>query len=126
LIGIAKTLFFDRSFLGHSLSFAGVLGVVCSQTSGFLYPLAGIKIAAAQSPKRGARMLPQMSHEARVPDSPTFNKWNNVDCLAAKSGENAVKCAADRYRYTTRQDLASVKWTSPTRVPQIDRSGGLL
>lgn len=89
----ADSLFFDRGFIGQPLSFSGISGVVDSEAGGLFNPQTGVQIAPAEVPERGAFLLPQMRHSARVVQSRSFVKWINGDAKA----DSVVRLRVNEY-----------------------------
>jgi hypothetical protein len=72
------TPFLNGRFIGHSLSFAGIGGIIRAESSRFLNPTTGVQIALAEVPKRGADMSPDGCHGARVSGCLTGVKQKEV------------------------------------------------
>jgi hypothetical protein len=68
----------DACGFGHSLRFASLFLVVGSAASALLHPLAGVQIAAAEKPVRGASVPADRSHSILVSHRLTIGKLNGV------------------------------------------------
>jgi len=98
-----KAGFFVRGLLRLAARGARLLEIVMSQLGRFLAQLAGLGIAGAQEPVRGARLFPQEGHTSKVSPSVTRHKKINGFCGGTTWINREAKCAAWTYRYTTRQ-----------------------
>lgn len=96
-------LLLNGRFVGHSLSFSGVGGIIGTQAGGFLNPFAGVEIASPEIPKWRSCVQPNVRHAAKVGHGRSFGKDINAELEGITVGHIGVEWAKEGYRYTTRQ-----------------------
>ena len=89
----AELALLNGCLLGKPLSLAGVAGVVVTQAGGLLNPLAAVEVAFPNLPERGAGMLSQVGHPARVTHRVLKATWIRVvPCGRCVDGNRTNTC----------------------------------